>query len=117
MSETNLTITDRLAQSFFGGLTGAIYGVILWVFASYFTGKLHASLIACSAFVFASLGVFFGNFIVDTLLVLLHFLWGLLSGLAENWPISKNESTESHLHSFFLFGFGTGLVILIWWYS
>ena len=57
MSETNLTITDRLAQSFFGGLTGAIYGVILWIFAFYFTGKSHPSVIACSAFVFASLGL------------------------------------------------------------
>lgn len=56
MPETNLTLTDRLAQSFFGGLTGAIYGVILWIFAFYFTGKSHPSVIACSAFVFASLG-------------------------------------------------------------
>lgn len=116
MPETNLTILDRLAMSFFGGITGAAYGVILWVLAFYFTSSSHPSLIVWSAFVFASLGIFFGNFIVEAFLAILHFLSGLFSAFGEYWPSSKYETTENYLHSFYLLGIGTGLVLLIWWY-
>jgi hypothetical protein len=116
MPETNLTFLDRLAMSFFGGVTGALYGVFLWVLAFYFTSTSHPSLIAWSTVVFASLGVFFGNFIAEAFLALLHFLCGLFSAFAEYWPSSKYETTENHLHSFYLLGIGTGLVLLFWWY-
>ncbi len=124
MTEANFNITDRLVMSFFAAITGGLYGVLLWLAAFYFTHSYHPSIIAWSVAVFGVLGIFFGNLILEALLVLLHFLWGALMGfsvfsfrawLAETWAFF-DEDTSKHLKAFVLVGFGTGLVIGFWWF-
>ena len=124
MTEANPTIADRFAMSFFSAITGALYGVLLWLVAFYFTHSYHPSIIAWSVGVFGVLGIFFGNFILEALLALLHFLWGAIMGfsvfsihgwLAETWAFF-DENTSKHLKAFVLVGFGTGLVIGFWWF-
>lgn len=124
MTEDSLTLYDRLIMSFFAAITGGLYGIFLWSVAFYFTHAYHPSIITLSIATFWVLGIFFGNFILEALLALLHFLWGALCGfsvfsihgwLAETWALFDKDISK-HLQAFVLVGFGTGLVVGFWWF-
>lgn len=110
------TFIDYLGMSFFGLLTGAIYGVILWFAIFYVTETSHPIIIAWSAVVFGVLGTIFGNFILAAFLALIYFIWGLFNGFADNWLMADNQNVENYLRNFFLVGLGTGLVFTLWFY-
>jgi hypothetical protein len=110
------TLGDRLAYSVFGALTGAAYGCLIALGVFFMTEVGHKDIIAWSAAVFAVLGFFFGNFIIEALLSLLHFLWGLACALTEQARPIEQSTATGHLRSFMLLGFGTGLVLLLWIY-
>lgn len=114
--KTKLTLIDRVAFAFFGGLTGAAYGVLISL-VLYFAAKTwYPDTIGWSAAVFGCLGFFFGNLIGEAFLALVHFVWGLIQGLSwEARPI-EDGSAKGYLRAFMFIGFGTGLVLLISWH-
>lgn len=115
-SEPDTTLIDRIAFSFFGGLTGAAYGALITLAIYIATEQGHPNIISWSAGVFACLGFFFGNFIAEAFLALIHFLWGLFCALTEQARPIEDNSAQGHLRSFLLLGFGTGLMLLLWSY-
>lgn len=110
------SLIDFLGMSFFGLLTGAIYGVILWFATFCFIEVSHPSIIVWSAIVFGILGLIFGNFILAAFLALIYFIWGLFNGFADNWFMTEYRNIENYLQNFFLVGLGTGLVLTLWLY-
>ncbi|HOY69813.1 MAG TPA: hypothetical protein PL131_00925 [Methylotenera sp.] len=124
MPETKITITERIVMTFFGGITGGLYGFILWLIAFYITESYHSSIITWSIAVFSVLGMMFGNFILEAFLAFLHFIWGMVRGLStyipgyyrrHDLPPIYEDDMLSHLKAFALVGFGTGIVLLLWW--
>ncbi len=115
-SELAETLGNRLAYAVFGALTGAAYGCLIAIGVYLVTEVGHKDIIAWSAVVFAVLGFFFGNFIIEALLSLIHFLWGLACALTEQARPMEESSATGHLRSFMLLGFGTGMVLLLWSY-
>jgi hypothetical protein len=115
--ESDSTLLDRLAFSFIGALTGAAYGLLITVAMLWVTEQSHWRVIGWSAAVFACMGFFSGNFLLEAALGLVHFLWGLLQGLADSPGLSQDSTTHNYLRAFGLVGFGTGIVFMLWWYS
>lgn len=110
------TLGERLAYAVFGALTGAAYGCLIALVVFLVTKVGHESIVVWSAAVFSVLGFFFGNFIIEALLSLLHFLWGLACALTEQARPIEESTASGHLRSFMLLGFGTGVVLLLWSY-
>lgn len=108
---------DRLALAFFGGLTGAAYGGLIALFVYISTKQWHPALILWSAGVFAGLGGFFGNLVAEAALALIHFVWGLACAFSEQAQPFRKGLVQGYLRTFLLLGFGTGLALLLWWYS
>lgn len=125
--QKNLNFTERLGMAIIGGVTGGLYGVILWLLAFYFTESYHLNIIIWSVGIFGVLGMLFGNFIIEAFLAFLHFMWGLLLALShfsayggasayhEKPPLYEADASKN-LKAFALLGFGTGLVISCWWF-
>ena len=112
--ETQPALAVHLFGGFFGGITGAAYGVILWVIAFYVTKASHPAIIVWSAVVFGVIAIFFENFILEAFLGLVYFFWGLFSGFAGNDALEQDP--DNHLRAFFWVGFGTSIVIILWWF-
>ncbi len=98
-----------------GGFTGAAYGLVLSLTIGFFTGGWHPNIIGWSAAVFAFLGYFYGNLIGEAILALMHFSWGLINGLSDNWRPIEEPNSDGYLRIFLLVGFGTGLALMFWW--
>jgi len=113
-AEKEVSLADRMAFAAFGALTGAGYGCLIALGVYLVTETGHPDLIAWSAGVFAVLGFFFGNFILEALLSLIHCLWGLACALTEQARPIEERTATGHLRSFMLLGFGTGLVLVLW---
>jgi hypothetical protein len=103
------SLWDRLAFAMFGGFTGAACAVVILLLIFGFTHKAHLSLIPYTAVVFACIGVFFGNVIVDAFLCLAYALWGMLFVMADGRGSSPVSDSKTHLRYFFLLGIGSGL--------
>jgi hypothetical protein len=122
MTKTNHPLFDRLIISIAAAITGGLYGVILWGVAYYFTHSYHPSLIVLSISIFWVLGLFFGNFILEAFLALLHFFWGMLCGMdvfrifepSTGSTTGVDKDSPKHLKAFVLVGFATGLIIYNW---
>ena len=116
-SKPESTLWDRMAFALLGGLKGAIYGVVMLSLVFMLTRQAHIGLIPSTAIIFAGLGFFFGNVIAEALLSILYFLWGLLGMLSEIGGAPPAQGVSKHLHSFFWLGVGTGLSLLVFYYS
>ena len=108
--------SDRIFLALLAGVTGAGYGVILWVAAFFITEQSHSNIIGWSAAVFACFGFFYGNFAMEAFLALLHLIWGFLNGVTENEQAIRESGAQSHLRAFLLVGFCIGIVLAIWSY-
>lgn len=115
-NELESTLFDRFAFALIGALTGAAYGVLIALAMSFFTEQSHWRVIWWSMAVFACMGFFSGNFLVEAVLLLLHFLWGLFSAVVDDDRLIHDHSASNHWRAFALVGFGTGVVLLLWWY-
>lgn len=124
--QKKLNFTGLLGMAIIGGITGGLYGIVLWLLAFYLTESYHYDIIVWSVGVFSVMGMLFGNFIIDFFLAFLHFIWGILLALSyfagygtstyhEKPPIYESDSSRN-LKAFALLGFGTGLVITCWWF-
>jgi integral membrane sensor domain MASE1 len=111
--EAPATLFDRFALALLGAFTGALYGAAIAFALFAVTGQGEAHIVGLSSAVFAALGIFFGNVVVDALLVLIHFLWGLACGVAGEERLLGDGSVRGLLRSVLLLGFGTGLVLLL----
>ena len=107
---------ERLAFAFIGGICGAVYGALIALAVFFFTAVGHPELIGWSIAVFACLGFFCGNFMMDVLLAFLHLVWGVLCAFSGQGYHPEDAGSGAHLQSFLLLGFGTGAVFLLWWW-
>lgn len=114
--EPEVTWTDRSAFAFIGALTGAAYGALIALAMFLVTEHSHLRVIWWSALVFACMGFISGNFLVEALLGLLHFLWGFFSGVVDDDRLVDDHNAPNHLRAFALMGLGTGFVLLLWWH-
>jgi hypothetical protein len=112
-------MTERLFNAAVGALAGAVWGLLIASAIFLFTEGWHANLIGWSAGVFGLIGFLFSNFAFEALLAFIHFLWGLLLGMATEGSLSHpgRYGERGYLGSVLLLGFGTGIVLSIWlWY-
>jgi hypothetical protein len=117
VSGVELGWSDRIAFSFVGAVTGALYGIPIVLLVYFFTDHVHFSLVGWSAVVFGALGIFYRNLIGEAFLAILHFLVGVYAALSEQPSAVKTiakGSPDVHLRAFLLVGFGTGLVLALW---
>lgn len=109
-------MTERLFDAVVGAIAGAVWGLLMALAIFLFTEHWHAGLIGWSAGVFALIGFLFANFAFEALLALIHFLWGVLIGMATEGYLSHpgRYGEGGYLRSVLLLGFGTGIVLSIW---
>lgn len=108
-----LTLIDRFIFSFFGALIGLVYGGVIAVAATFAVGAWHPQIVAWSVGVFAVLGFVSGDFVGEAFLLLLHFVWGLLSGFAYREPGEDEAGKKGYLSAVLFIGFATGLVMVM----
>lgn len=115
MSNPSDTLSERFFHAVVGALTGAAYGLLIAIAIFLVKEAWHAPIVGWSAGVFAILGFFFGNVVIEALLALIHFVWGLLNGYASasEWERPRDDGTTGYLRSVMLLGFGTGVVLAI----
>ena len=109
MLDADSSLWDRIAFAMLGGFTGAAYAGLICLLMFGLTHKAHLVLIPYTSLVFACMGVFFGNIIVEVFLCLVYALWGMLFVLSEGRGSSPASDIKTHLRYFFLFGIGSGL--------
>jgi hypothetical protein len=109
-------MTERLFDAAVGALAGAVWGLLMATAIFLSTETWHATLIGWSAGVFGLIGFLFSNFAFEALLALIHFLWGVLNGIASAETFSRphDSGEKGYLRSVLLLGFGTGIVLSIW---
>jgi hypothetical protein len=115
-SESNIanTLLERTFFAILGGLTGAIYGLLVAILiAAVVTNNFSPTIVGWSAVSFAVIGIFYGNVVGEAFIALLHFLWGLINGLAENADFACERDTKNYLRTFALIGLGTGFILII----
>lgn len=108
------TLFERIAFAYFGGITGAIYGLILTALVFVITHTFHSKIILFSGLVFSFLGFFFGNFIFEAFVALTHLIWGFFNGVTDNISADASDQSKGYLRYFFLIGVGTGFVFIGW---
>ena len=109
MPDADSSLWDRIAFAMLGGLTGAAYAVIICLLMFGFAHKAHLTLIPYASAVFACMGFFFGNVIVEAFLCLFYVLWGMLFVISDgNGNLPAND-IKTHLRYFFLLGIGSVL--------
>lgn len=108
-----LTLIDRFIFMFFGALIGVVYGALIAIAATYAGADWHPQIVAWSAGVFGVLGFVSGSLVGEAFLVLLHFVWGLLSGFAYRQPAEDEAGKQGYLSAVLFVGFGTGLVLVM----
>ncbi len=112
-SPLQLTLIDRVIFLCFGALIGLIYGALIAV-ATFFTSEIWTpQLISWFTGVFAVLGFISGGFVGEAFLLLIHLLWGLLSGFAMRQPSDDEVESKGYLGAILLVGFGTGLALVL----
>ncbi len=104
---------ERLAFAFIGGICGAVYGAMLALAVFFITAVGYPALIGWSVAVFACLGFFCGNFMLEVLLAFLHLVWGVLCAFSGKGYHPEDAGPGAHLKSFLLLGFGTGTVFML----
>ena len=110
-----LTLIDRLIFLCFGALIGVVYGALMALATVFAVGVWHPQIVSWSVGVFAVLGFISGGFVGEAFLLLLHFVWGLLSGFAFR-QIDHDEAPQAgYLGAVLFIGFGTGLVLALSW--
>ncbi|WP_162061399.1 hypothetical protein [Undibacterium sp. KW1] len=110
------SLWDRIAFAMLGGLTGAAYAVVICLLIFAFTHKAHLVLIPYTALVFACMGFFFGNIIVEAVLCLAYALWGMLFVISDGSGNLPASDIKKHQRCFFLLGIGSGLSLLLFYY-
>ena len=105
---------ERFAFALIGGICGAVYGALLALAVFFITAVSHPALIGWSVAVFACLGYFWGNFMLEMLLALLHLVWGLLCAFSGKGYHPEDAGPGAHLKGFLILGFGTGTVFMLW---
>lgn len=116
MPDAHTSMWDRLAFLMLGGFTGAAYAVLICLLIFGFTHKAHFALIPYTALVFACMGFFFGNIIVEAFLCLAYALWGMLFVISDGSGNLPASDIKKHLHYFFLLGIGSGLSFALFSY-
>lgn len=112
-SPLQLTLIDRTIFLCFGAVIGLIYGALMAV-ATFFTSEIWApQIVSWSTGVFAVLGFISGGFVGEAFLLLIHLLWGLLSGYAMRQPNDDEVVNKGYLGAILLIGFGTGLALVL----
>lgn len=109
---------ERLFDTGVGAVAGAAWGLLIAFAVFAFSREWHPGIVGSSSGVFALIGLFFGNLAFEAFLSLIHFLWGVLNGLAL-WESSgriHSEDSRGHLRGFMLLGVGTGFALLtVFW--
>jgi uncharacterized membrane protein len=108
-----LTLGERFGSLFIGAIIGALYGFIIAILYSQFSHHtINKDFISFSAFLFGSISFFIGGmFIVDTLLTILQFIWGMIFGYFDFSVKQKDLPTDSFLQNIFILGLGTGMLL------
>ncbi|BBB69777.1 hypothetical protein UNDYM_5524 [Undibacterium sp. YM2] len=112
MPDADTSLWDRIAFAMLGGLTGAAYAAVICLLMFGFTHKAHLTLIPYTSAVFACMGFFFGNVIVEAILCLGYALLGMLFAMSVISDVNGNlpaNDIKTHLRYFFLLGIGSGL--------
>lgn len=108
-------MAERLFDAGVGAVAGAAWGLLIAFAVFALSREWHPGIIGSTSGVFALIGLFFGNLAFEAFLALIHFLWGVLNGLAQ-WESSgrvHTEDSQGHLRGFMLLGVGTGVALLI----
>lgn len=105
----------RLFDTVVGALAGAAWGLLIAFAVFAISSDWHPGIVGGASVVFALIGLFFGNLAFEAFLALIHFLWGVLNGLAflELHGRTHTEDSQGHLRGFMLLGVGTGVALLI----
>lgn len=115
-TEPNDSIFDRFAIAFIGALTGAAYGVHLSFMGLVITQHFYVSLIVWPAVVFAVLGFFFENIILNTIVALFSILAKSfidLGSLVHTSPLSPQDPpSKNHFWVWVLIGIE--IVVSVW---
>ena len=107
-------MTERLFDAGVGAVAGAAWGRLIAFAVFAVSREWHPGIVGSSSGVFALIGLFFGNLAFEAFLSFIHFLWGVLNGLAF-WESSgrvHTEDSQGHLRGFMLSGAGTGFALL-----
>lgn len=107
-------MAERFFDAGVGALAGAAWGLLIAFAVFAISGDWHPGIVGGSSGVFAFIGLFFGNLAFEAFLSLIHFLWGVLNGLAF-WEASgriHTQDSQGHLRGFMLLGVGTGFALL-----
>jgi len=114
-----LSFADRLACALLGAFFGAIYGSLLAVAVAWVTdGHFRSEYLWYGVAVFAAMGFVTGPFVGDILGDLIHVVYGLFAGILSGGAIAyvdPEPRASGWLRTFFLLGFGTGLVMYFAW--
>ncbi|MFZ6777639.1 hypothetical protein ACO0LD_12485 [Undibacterium sp. Ji83W] len=116
MPNADTSLWDRLAFLMLGGFTGAAYAAVICLLMFGFTHKAHLALIPYTSTVFACMGFFFGNVIVEAFLCLFYTLWGMLFVISDGNGNLPASDIKTHLSCFFLLGTGSGLSFALFCY-
>ena len=105
-----------LPGAIIGAFTGLIYGVLLWLALALLLERDLAAVIAWCGIGFGIVGWFNGNVMFELTLAVLHFIWGLLHGLAENEDFRPDRGAGRLLETVAIAGFVSGMAIWLAWY-
>lgn len=108
-------MAERLFDAGVGAAAGAAWGLLIAFAVFAISREWHPGIVGSTSGVFALVGLFFGNLAIEAFLALLHFLWGVLNGLAL-WESSgrvHTEDSQGHQRGFMLLGVGTGVALMI----
>jgi hypothetical protein len=108
------TLVDRLAFALLGALAGAVYGGLMAGVVYWVTRASHVEFITFAAGVFGVMGFFFGNFVLQALLSLVHFFWHMASMELGNTHGVDDRVAQRPLRNFLLLGLGTAVVFVLW---
>lgn len=106
-----------LPGAIIGVFTGLVYGVLLWMALVVLLERDLTAVIAWCSVGFGIVGWFNGNVIFELTLAVLHFVWGLLHGLAETEDFRPDRGAGKLLETITIVGFVSGAAILLAWYS
>ena len=115
-TEPDYSLFDRLAFAFICALTGLAYGLLLSIIVFFIGQHYYVSLIVWSTVVFALLGLFFENIVLEAIVALVGIVMEIFRRTISNHPdtfssLSLKDSSKTHLWVLMVLIFGTKIVV------
>lgn len=110
-------LAGKVLTALLGSLCALFYGLVIAIVVALATGRFIGEIVGWTVAVFTVVGFFFGNVILETCLVIFHFLYGLANGAVENCRFEEENESKGAMRAVSIVGFLTGLILLLALYA